>query len=263
MMAAHLTGEMTMTEEQVAPSEAEAPTRADTHVVCDDPDLRITRYAGETDMAVVAFTGIGHGMGAIQQDEFVGTAMGDSRNHVISVVDRDRSWYSAPRIAERILIALRQLRSELGLRRIVCLGNSMGGFGALLFAERLGADTAIGFVPQYTMRLDFGERRWAKFREHMVDANMETLGPHLTGRTRAYTVFGADDLRDRMHLQRIKTNCIARVHLVDGCDHTNLTRDLKRRRILAPLIAAMIAHDDREVARLLESDSDNPGQGPI
>ncbi|MGR3806191.1 alpha/beta hydrolase [Marinibacterium profundimaris] len=236
--------------------------RADMRIVLDEPDLRISHYQGVTDMAVVAFTGIGHGMGAIQQDEFIGSALGEDRNHVISVIDKDRSWYSAPGMQERIVATLRALKAELGVRRVVCLGNSMGGFGALLFAERIGADTAIGFVPQYTMRNDFGERRWANFREKMVNDNLDTLGPHLNGRTRAYAVFGAEDLRDRLHVQRIKTNCIARIHLVAGSDHNDLTGFLKREGLLAPLIVAMIAHDDREVARLLASYTVNPGLGP-
>ncbi|WP_428927406.1 hypothetical protein [Marinibacterium sp. SX1] len=236
--------------------------QVDVTVIRDDADLRINHFQGDSDVAVVAFTGIGHGMGAIQQDEFVGTAIGAERNHVISVIDRDRSWYSAPDIQKRILSTLLDLKARLGVARMVCLGNSMGGYGALLFAERLGADTAIAFVPQYTMRLDFGERRWGEFRPAMHEDNLDTLGPHLTGRTRAFAVFGAEDLRDRMHVTRIRDNCIARVHLVAGSDHNNLTVFLKRQGVLAPLIAAMIAGDHGQVARLLAPFSVNPGQGP-
>ncbi|MBB97406.1 MAG: hypothetical protein CML68_22745 [Rhodobacteraceae bacterium] len=240
----------------------ETPGAVDMRVIVDEPDLKISHYMGDTDVAVVAFTGIGHGMGAIQQDEFVGSALGRERNHVISVTDRVRSWYSVPGIQKRIADTLRSLKAELGVRRVVCLGNSMGGFGALLFAQRIGADTAIAFVPQYTMRLEFGERRWGEFRKDMHDANLDTLAPHLTGKTRAYAIFGADDLRDRMHMQRLKDNCIARVYQVTGCEHSNLTSFLKRQGVLAPLIAAMIAGDHGQVAQLMAPFSVNPGQGP-
>ncbi|MAC81974.1 MAG: hypothetical protein CML66_28435 [Rhodobacteraceae bacterium] len=239
-----------------------ARPEADLRIVLEDDALRVSHYRGDTDVAVVAFTGIGHGMGAIQQDEFVGSALGAERNHVISVIDKNRSWYSAPGIQKRIVETLEQLKTELGVRRVVCLGNSMGGFGALLFAERIGADTAAAFVPQYTMRLEFGERRWDNFRDAMVNDNLDTLAKHLTGKTRAYAVFGADGLRDRMHVQRLKDNCIARVHEVAGCDHNTLTQVLKRQGVLSPLIAAMIAGDDAQVARLLAPFSVNPGQGP-
>ncbi|MGV6847739.1 MAG: alpha/beta fold hydrolase [Marinibacterium sp.] len=218
--------------------------------VCDDADLTITHYAGETDTAVVAFTGIGHGMGAVQRDEFVGTALGRDANHVISVIDRDRSWYSAPKIKRRIAGAIRDLRASLGLRRLICLGNSMGGFGALLFAERIGADTAIAFVPQYSMRADFGERRWAEFRPQMVEDGLVTLGEALTGRTRAFVVFGGADSRDRLHCTRIRRNCIARVHVLAGTGH-DVTLFLKKQGLLAPLIGAMVDGDQQKVADIL------------
>lgn len=249
-------------EKKLQTGSAAAPQAVDVRVITDDAALKINHYVGQSDLAVVAFTGIGHGMGAIQQDEFVGSALGNARNHVISVTDKDRSWYSAPGIQKRIIEALEQLKAELGVRRVVCLGNSMGGFGALLFAERIGAETAIAFVPQYTMRLEFGERRWDEFRDAMVNDNLDTLAKHLTGKTKAYAVFGADDLRDRMHVQRMKDNCIARVYQVAGCDHNDLTRVLKRQGVLSPLIAAMIAGDDAKVAQLLAPFAANPGQGP-
>lgn len=238
------------------------PRPVQARVITDDASLKITHYVGQSNLAVVAFTGIGHGMGAIQQDEFVGSALGNARNHVISVTDKDRSWYSAPGIQKRITQELEKLRAELGVRRMVCLGNSMGGFGALLFAERIGADTAIAFVPQYTMRLEFGERRWDEFRESMVNDNLDTLAKHLTGKTRAYAVFGCDDLRDRMHVQRLKDNCIIRIHQVAGCDHTTVTEVLKHQGVLSPLIAAMISGDDAKVAQLLAPFAANPGRGP-
>ena len=238
------------------------PPVVEQRILVDRPDLRIGHFPGDNDIAVVAFTGIGHGMGAIQREEFTGTAMGADRNHVISVIDRDRSWYSAPGIQARIADTLRGLWSELGLRRMICLGNSMGGHGALLFAERVGADTAIGFVPQYTLHSRFGEPRWANFRDAMHDDRMGRLAPHLTGKTRAYAIFGADDVQDRRHVAAIAENCIARLHLVAGTDHNTVTPFLKEQKLLGPLITAMIDNDDAEVTRLLAPFSSNPGQGP-
>ncbi|MEM8729240.1 MAG: hypothetical protein AAGF79_04915 [Pseudomonadota bacterium] len=233
--------------QQQTPDEA---TQADMQVVADDADLGINHYVGETDVAVVAFTGIGHGMGAIQQDEFVGSALGADRNHVISIIDRKRSWYSAKGMQAHILDTVLRLKADLGVRRVVTLGNSMGGFGALLFAERFGADTAVAFVPQYTMRNDFAEPRWRPYREQMVEQNLATLGPFLNGKTKAYAFFGADDVRDRMHVRRLRAHCIIDVIEVAGSDHNNLTAFLKREGVLAPLISAMISRDTAEVTRL-------------
>jgi len=220
-------------------------------VIVAEADLTITHYPGSSETAVVAFTGIGHGMGAIQRPEFVGSARGGGQHHVISVIDRDRSWYSAPGIQRRIIRTINDLKQSLGLKRLICLGNSMGGFGALLFAERLGADTAIAFVPQYSMRLDFGEQRWAEFREFMVDAGLSTLSFHLTGRTRAHVVYGADDAWDMLHCQRIRRHCIAHVYNVVASDH-DVTLYLKNQGLLGSLIGAMIDGDMAEVARILE-----------
>ena len=63
------------------------------------------------------------------------------------VKDKVRHWYaeSADRIAE---VLNRSLRAR-NIESVACIGNSMGGFGAIYFASRLfNCRNAVAFVPQ-------------------------------------------------------------------------------------------------------------------
>ena len=50
---------------------------------------------------------------------------------------------------------LRQIIGELGAQRVVCIGNSSGAFGAMLYGLELGADHVFGFSGAYNMETDF------------------------------------------------------------------------------------------------------------
>src|SRR4051794_4757161 len=68
---------------------------------------------------------------------------------VLFVRDPQRWWwqYDGGQISS-VLDRIRTAREETGAKRLICLGNSMGGFGALYFGARLGADAILGFSPQ-------------------------------------------------------------------------------------------------------------------
>ncbi|HEY5412818.1 MAG TPA: hypothetical protein VIJ94_19030 [Caulobacteraceae bacterium] len=53
------------------------------------------------------------------------------------------------------LVRLKALIQELGARRVVCYGNSMGGFGALLYGIELGADAVLSMGGLVNLRSRF------------------------------------------------------------------------------------------------------------
>lgn len=217
----------------------------------DDPVLSITRLPGTSDMLVVAFAGIGTGTGGIAPEEFIGTASQGMRNHVAFVIDKDRSWYSAPGIQDRILSVLNGLIAAQGIRKVVCLGNSMGGHGALLFARRLGAEVAIAFVPQFSMDPAIvDERRWSQFRPFIRLEGLGNLNDEIVPEVRNHVFFGTDNLPDHRHMGPFLNNPAVKFHLLRGCGH-DASQHLKTARKLSTAITAMMAKDDAALAESL------------
>jgi len=157
--------------------------------------LRIRYAPGHTRTLFVSFTGVLHGMGGIALDEFAGSGRA---HHCLFVSDLRRTWYNGTGLAEEICRIVRQKAKALGVRRIITIGNSMGGFGAILFARLLQADTAIAFTPQYSFdsRIVPGETRWSEYRESIATWEFPTALP-LRARTRYYLFSGVD----RMEMQ--------------------------------------------------------------
>lgn len=231
---------------------------ASPEVLHEDDELRIRHIPGSGDAVVVAFTGIGHSLGSVQRDEFVGTASDGGRAHAVFVTDIRRSWYSRPGLEERILRVVGQLFDRLGPAGVHTLGNSMGGFGAILFAERLSAQSAIAFVPQFTMdRKVIDERRWSRFRPAMNEGNLASLDSHLTGACRPHAFFAADALPDRPHWMLLERSERAAVHLLNEGGH-NIAHHLKTLGVLAPVIRAAQANDNAAVEDLIGPFSARP-----
>lgn len=210
-----------------------------TETLCDDDALTIKYMPGTSAEAVVAFTGVGHQMGAMQKLEFVGTSASGGANHVFFVIDKKRSWFSGEGLAERIVQTLKQAMQDCGITDVTTLGNSMGGYGALLFAGQLGAKAAVAFVPQFTMDLSvINERRWGQFRENMVDDNLPLVTDHLREGTRHYVIFGKGSWRDVPHANGFAGHPLVETWMIDGVDH-RLSVFLKEKGVLTDAIMAM------------------------
>lgn len=240
-----------MNAPQIKTLRPQRPGMIGTVALVDDDELRVTYYPGLSDTLVVTFNSAAHAISQTSPDEFVGLARGRAgRNHVISVTDRSRSWYSQPGQQQRIVRALRTHIKTLDPARIMTLGSSMGGHGAMLFAERIGAHKAIGFVPQFTMHSRIAEPRWSELRPAMMDDHLKPLRPFLTGRTRAICMFGAADRQDRRHFRWMAQNCVAEMHLLKGFSH-ELPRELKAKGLLDDIVHALLTDDDAQVLRIL------------
>ena len=255
---------MTATTPRIPPQNPSLvrPAHVLAETLVDDDTLTISHYPGQSDRVVVTFNSAGFSLWRDQPDEFIGLARGNRRNHVIAVTDRRRSWYSTPGLQKRITSTLKTHIAGLDVARITTLGSSMGGHGALLFAERIGAETAIAFVPQFTMHSRIKEPRWTEMRGSLVDENLGTLRPRLTGATRAYCLFGARDKLDLKHLRWISRNCTVTSFLLDGFTH-ELPRELKGRHILEGVVGALLDEDMPRLDALLGPMLvDDPRSGP-
>lgn len=128
--------------------------------------VKATSLAGREPRLVVSFSGVGKPEARHQTEEFVKSSYQCGRNHVLFVSDTLRSWYNDPGIFEEILDVVDRYRRQHGITETVTFGNSMGGYGALIFAGALGARSCLSISAQYSV--DPGmvpeEMRWKVYR---------------------------------------------------------------------------------------------------
>jgi len=207
--------------------------------ILDDSALRITSTPGDTDVAVVSFSGIEQALGGVPREEFVNTLAGSS-NREFFVVDKERSWYNAtaPVIVSTLAPRLRDFR------KVVTIGNSMGGFGAVYFASRLpNCRTAIAFVPQFSIdpAIVPGETRWKVYRSRLsawpvrhalLDANSE-VDFHI--------FFGGNDRRDQAHRALYKNHATRRTSIFSlPLAAHGVAKYLRQQHLLRPVLDAAI-----------------------
>jgi pimeloyl-ACP methyl ester carboxylesterase len=191
---------------------------------------------------VVAFGGLKHGYGGIK---------GEFRHSVerldcagLFVRDEASRWYQYEAAEMTALIEqIQAFRAATGARRLVCLGNSMGGFGALLFASRLKADAAIAFCAQTAITPDIlralGDDRWVSIQGAIpaYPAGDLLLEPAPGGRV--VMCWGAEDPLDTAHVERLAGPWSAERVAVTGASH-DAAWVLRERGELLPLLADVI-----------------------
>jgi hypothetical protein len=108
------------------------------------------------------------------------------------------------------LEALRQLISSLGARRLLCLGNSSGGYAALLYALELGADAVLSFSGGANLEPDFNvhlnrAQGALELREAFPEEELDLRARYLAAdkRPRAMLVYGEYAWDDRIHAEHM------------------------------------------------------------
>lgn len=221
-----------------------------TTVITDDDALRIVALEGDTDTALVSFSGIAQGLGTLPKEEF-GKTLSGTRHWQFFVVDKRCTWYT-----ETGADVVRHLSPMLGrFRKVVMLGNSMGGYGALLFASRLpNCAAAIAFVPQYSMdpHIVPKEKRWRMYRERIVNWPRQHLLQGMPDGLPLHIFFGAKERRDGPHRDLFKRHATLQTFIygLSGAAH-DPARLLRDEGLLAATLDAIIGGGSKPVRALL------------
>ncbi|MEM6655073.1 MAG: hypothetical protein AAF596_04645 [Planctomycetota bacterium] len=198
----------------------------------------------------VFFGGIASGI-AMPPFEFYNAAQILDDNKVF-VRDFRQAWYHAglrgvsrdlPSTAE----FLRQQVAELHAESVTFVGNSMGGFAALLFASLTGLGPAVAFAPQtfltpalrYKHRdTRWGRKVWTAYLRTGYKPRAFDLRPIVERRRTAWplTVYvSADDRRDLSHARHIEGLAGVQVTVLHGGGH-NVVRRLRDEGRLAAIL---------------------------
>lgn len=193
-----------------------------------DPDAStalLTAPSAQT--LVITFGGIG-GQVMIPPFEFFRTMDGIDA-HQFFIRDTSRAWYqkgvtgfgeSIPDVAT----SCRAVVEACGARRVVCVGNSAGGFAALLIGSLLSADQILAFAPQtfigpwrrlryvdFRFRNHIPNTRQVNRSQRIVDVRPAVRSTSASDRP-VDLFFSADDRLDRVHSLRLREVRGVRLH---------------------------------------------------
>lgn len=209
--------------------------------IYEDDTIRISGIRGGSKALFVAFTGIGHRLGALQREEFVKISQAEGANSVLFVQDKTRSWYNEPSFLEKLQPVV--VDWSVNCEQVVTLGNSMGGFGAIVFAGALEADTAIAFSPQFSVSPTVvpNDRRWQKYRSQIVEFRYESAAGYIVDGCN-YFLFQGDGKADWYQIGGFPIRSNLRQYVIPDGPH-NLAALLRAHGSLASIVEASASGD--------------------
>ena len=198
----------------------------------EDSKLKISKKDGGSDKVFLCFSGLRPPMGLInlQDEEFVKV-----RNDAtaIFIIDKVRSWGNIDwdqviKIASPYLIN----------KRVFTIGNSMGGYCAILASRHFLIEKVIAFVPQYSVHKSIVplERRWDVDKTDMTGWKYISLEGSFDDNTEYHIFYGSDE--DEIHRKLFPKQKNIKIYIYEG-DHA-LVQILKSKGILYDLISDIV-----------------------
>lgn len=168
---------------------------------CDDPRLEVQVIPrDQADVVLLGFCGRAERMG--MPLNLIHRWFGLLNAHVIYLRDYSRNHYDngidslGPGLAGT-LSALRELINALGPDRIVCYGNSMGGYGALRYGLELQAEAVLGFAAMTILEANEGEQLFQQ-RRLAPGIDLRPLYQRAATTPRVHLVYSEHYLKDRI-----------------------------------------------------------------
>lgn len=194
-----------------------------------------TGHAGKGHV-LLSFTGVGHAMGGldVQKPEFFGAAR--AFDNVIFITDKQRSWgnnIDFPGVAARLYPVLAD-------RHLSAIGNSMGGFNAILATRTLAIRTVIAFAPQFSVNPHHApwENRWARYTASITSHAVSHAGDYINANT-VYWIFSSGQGLDRRHGALFPVADNIRHFQFSGSGH-DVAADLKENGNLSTVVQACL-----------------------
>lgn len=213
----------------------------------EDANVRLTVARTESEYLTLCFTGVGHAMGGVdvQGEEFLRASSGAT---AIFVIDKHRSWGNRldfPAIAERI--------APLAAGRTVnALGNSMGGFLAILMSRFMAIHSVVAIVPQFSVSKAVvpGESRWDRYVDKILEWRYESLDGCFVPDTNYYVLAGYSAVEARQLDRFPSARNIHKIFFRAPRFNHNVAQELKAAGLLYPVIADCF--EGRQPTQILE-----------
>jgi hypothetical protein len=175
------------------------------------------------------------------------------RCHVVYLRDDQRVGFTGGiatlgRDMETTIEGLRAIVEGLGARRVVCLGHSSGGTGALRYAKPLGADRVLALAP-----ITGGREYTDKVLPHLPSDGELWWGDLVPlfrngGGVRAHLVYGADNAGDSQQSGRMAGVPGVTLEALANCSSHHLMGELLRSGRLVEVLDWLVSLDDAQRA---------------
>jgi hypothetical protein len=169
-----------------------------------------------TSPLVITFEPMWFGLGErkIDRDGWVFRWLTEQGFHVLSIKPSKNDWYRDPELI-RLFKIFQEVEAFHDFRKVIFYGGSMGGFGALVFAQAAPNSIVLALNPQSTLdssrvpwETRFPEGRGQDWSGSFSDAaNIGERG------VSAWIVFDPHDYGDSMHVDRLGSKGITRLSL--------------------------------------------------
>lgn len=212
--------------------------------LAENGSYRADFLSGEADTLVIAFASIGHDATRAPSPEFVASGTAGGRP-ALFVMDAARTWTNAPGFADVVAQAVDRVRARQPIRRIVTIGQSMGGFAALVAAEVLPVDAVLAFGPQSRID-DPDDARWHDWTHRIAPLHRAT--PPVPDMPWLCLFHGMQD--DHAQALRFPQRKGLDHFLFADQTHSTLTAHLKTRGVLQGLVDAAALGDRRRLVRI-------------
>lgn len=184
---------------------------------------------------LVSFGGIRHGLGMPVFEFF--NSIADIQYDKIFFRDFNQAWYqkgvdSELNHVDEIVQYLKKIIDSNTYENVFFLGNSMGGYAAILFGSILNVDTVISFVPQTFInrfnRIINRDKRWTKeiSKIYAFQNNRKAyfdLKKHLKNnnsyKTQINIYYFPSHILDKKHAERLKNQKNVNLHAIEKGVH--------------------------------------------
>lgn len=217
-------------------------------IVLDD-ELSVRWIPGNSPRLLLVFTGVQHGHGDVPLNEFARTASNGARNHVLFISDRKRSWFSRRGLGLRITTIVTDFMAQHGIERLDAVGNSMGGYGAILFSQALPIRRVAAFAPQISMDpAVIGETRWDWFRDQFgPELKPSVAEAVVNSQAEIHVIYGAACPRDSRQIALLPPAPNLHLHPIRDWWH-DVAQGLKEMGLMEDLFKAIFDGTPWDVA---------------
>ncbi|MBZ9538297.1 ELKS/Rab6-interacting/CAST family protein [Modicisalibacter tunisiensis] len=180
--------------------------------------------------ACICFSGVGFSLGGIeiQKEEFKNATESEIS---IFIIDKKRTWGNS--IDLDFIASL--LRPYIYEKEVFLLGNSMGGFIAIIFSSIVKAKSCICFSPQFSIDESLvAENRWKNYTRKIEYIKYREINSYFSENTLYYLFFG-DHSDEEKHWDKIKTQENIHIFILEQEEH-NVARRLKENSLLYKII---------------------------
>lgn len=202
---------------------------------------------------VISISGVGNKRRFFPPWEFVGTASDSGRNHVLLVSERARTWMNSPSLAETIAKQIESLVASEEIDEVVAMGNSMGGFMALVLPQYTNIDRIVAISPQFSMHPNIvpEESRWSFWRARIRNFRHDTVG-EIDSDLRDYFILHGSTKNENLHWGRFPYRQDFHHYIIQGEGHS-LVVAMKKSGIMSEVLKLAVDGRADESIRVLST----------